>query len=418
MKTSSQKEMQYLFEQDSNGAFKRLIIPAEFVATILSPDKTDAMDLREKKNQDLTTNEVIVLKKYAYELANNIEKKELSKMNNENVIQEIDKKNEIFIRDLMNKNCFMIDWHEGAVIPKTHPRFYDGRIEVSIRKSFNNSYGNISFGKDEYQVSDEVVDKLYNYVETNIDRLIKISLNQNTEMYEGVSDNVFIKFKSIYVSLSGLNTTSEEEKNTIKNIKNDLKNIILNSSALKEDNGINNETLELVIKETAGSEDIDKSNLLIKLTKKIIDLPTNNEITIAQLMMLKNEEVAMIDPLTQGEIFNLLMKVCEKLNIKIEINHDEFGGLGYHYKFKKINSTNNDNIINELVDAIDKLPKGTEIALSSIMGDKFKNYSTNELFEINKKVLSACKERGIILNYDKYKDQAVGLPFNIPFIKE
>lgn len=339
-------------------------------------------------------------------------------MNDEKVIQEIDRKNAIFIRDIMNKNCFMIEWYEGAVIPITHPRYYEGRIEVSIRKAFNNSYGNISFGKDKYQVSNEVVDKLYNYVETNIHKLIQISLNQNTEMYDGVSDNLFIKFKSIYVSLSGLNTTSEDEKNIINNIKNDIKNIILNVSKLKENNGINDETLELIIKETVGSEDIDKNNLLIKLTKKIIDLPINNEITIAQLMMLKNEEVAMIDPLTQGEIFNLLMKVCEKLNIKIEINHDEFGGLGYHYKFKKINSINDDNIINELVDAIDKLPKGTEIALSSIMGDKFKNYSTNELFEINKKVLSVCKERGIILNFDKYKDQAVGLPFNIPFIKE
>lgn len=339
-------------------------------------------------------------------------------MNDEKVIQEIDRKNAIFIRDIMNKNCFMIEWYEGAVIPITHPRYYEGRIEVSIRKAFNNSYGNISFGKDKYQVSNEVVDKLYNYVETNIHKLIQISLNQNTEMYDGVSDNLFIKFKSIYVSLSGLNTTSEDEKNIINNIKNDIKNIILNGSKLKENNGINDETLELIIRETVGSEDIDKNNLLIKLTKKIIDLPINNEITIAQLMMLKNEEVAMIDPLTQGEIFNLLMKVCEKLNIKIEINHDEFGGLGYHYKFKKINSINDDNIINELVDAIDKLPKGTEIALSSIMGDKFKNYSTNELFEINKKVLSVCKERGIILNFDKYKDQAVGLPFNIPFIKE
>ena len=258
-------------------------------------------------------------------------------MNDEKVIQEIDRKNAIFIRDIMNKNCFMIEWYEGAVIPITHPRYYEGRIEVSIRKAFNNSYGNISFGKDKYQVSNEVVDKLYNYVETNIHKLIQISLNQNTEMYDGVSDNLFIKFKSIYVSLSGLNTTSEDEKNIINNIKNDIKNIILNGSKLKENNGINDETLELIIKETVGSEDIDKNNLLIKLTKKIIDLPINNEITIAQLMMLKNEEVAMVEPLMQGEIFNSLMKVCEKLSIKIDINHDEIGGLGYHYKFKKVN---------------------------------------------------------------------------------
>ena len=161
-----------------------------------------------------------------------------------------------------------------------------------------------------------------------------------------------------------------------------------------------------------------EERIVTKLVDKVKDLAPNVETTIAQLLQLTNEDVASIEPLIQGTVFNNLIKVCEESNIGIEVNHDEFGGLGYHYKFKKINSTNNENIINELVDAIEKLPKGTEIALSSIMGDKFKNYSTNELFEINKKVLSVCKERGIILNFDKYKDQAVGLPFNIPFIKE
>ena len=51
----------------------------------------------------------------------------------------------------------------------------------------------------------------------------------------------------------------------------------------------------------------------------------------------------MVDPLTQGEIFNLLMEICKKLNIDTEINNDEFGGLGYHYKFKKISDLNEKN---------------------------------------------------------------------------
>ena len=64
-----------LFEQDENGAFVRLVIPAEFVSAILSPKKTDDMDLRGKKKEELTTDEVIVLKKYAYELSENKEEK-------------------------------------------------------------------------------------------------------------------------------------------------------------------------------------------------------------------------------------------------------------------------------------------------------------------------------------------------------
>lgn len=71
MKNSSKENMQYLFEQDENGAFIRLVIPATFVSTILSPEKIDDMDLRGKNNEELTTDEVIVLKKYAYELSEN-----------------------------------------------------------------------------------------------------------------------------------------------------------------------------------------------------------------------------------------------------------------------------------------------------------------------------------------------------------
>lgn len=258
-------------------------------------------------------------------------------MNNENVAQEIDRKNEMFIRELMSKESFMLDWYTGAVVPKTHPRYYDERIEVSLRRFFNSSYGNINFGKDEYQVNDKIVNNLYNYIENNIDKLIKISLNQSIEIYEGVSDVIRIKYKSIYLSISGINASSEEEKEDINRIKEDIKNIIINEGVLKENNEINNEQIENAIKEIVGINDIDKNNLLSKLIKKIIEMPVNTDTSIAQLMNSDNNSVAMVEPLIQGEIFNSLMKVCEKLSIKIYVNHDEIGGLGYHYKFKKIN---------------------------------------------------------------------------------
>ena len=269
---------------------------------------------------------------------------EVSKMNESNIetknyIEEIDKKNAIFISDLMNKDCFMIDWHEGAVIPKTHPRYYDGRIEVNIKKAFNSSYGNINFGKDEYKVTDEMVNNLYNYIEINIDKLIKIALNQSTKMYEGASDSLNIKFKSIYISISGINASSEEEKNEIYKIKEEIKNLICINKIKNNDsndNTISDEQIKKTINEIAEPSDIDKNNLLFELIKYIINIPLNSEITIAQLMNLDNNSVAMIDPLTQGKIFNLLMRVCEKLNIKIEVNYDEIGGLAYFVKFRKV----------------------------------------------------------------------------------
>ena len=255
-------------------------------------------------------------------------------MNNENVIEEINKRNEIFIRELMSKDSFMINWFEGAVLPKNHPNYYNGRIDVDIK----NLCGNINFEKNEYQITEELVHKLYNYIEANINELIKISLNQNAEMYAGVAETLSIKYKSIFINISELNASSEEEKELIRNVKNNIKTIILENSKLKENNDINNESIEMAIKEIAGSNDIDKNNLLSKLIKKIIEMPVNTDTSIAELMNLDNNSVAMVEPLIQGEIFNSLMAVCEKLNIAIEVNHDRFGGLGYHYKFKKVDN--------------------------------------------------------------------------------
>ena len=118
----------------------------------------------------------------------------------------------------------------------------------------------------------------------------------------------------------------------------------MNNENVIEEINKKNETVEIVIKEIAGSTDIDKNNLLSKLIKRIIEMPTDVDTSIAQLMNLDNNSVAMVEPLLQGEIFNLLMAVCEKINIRIEVNHDEIGGLGYHYKFKKLDTVNENNI--------------------------------------------------------------------------
>lgn len=167
-------------------------------------------------------------------------------MNNEKFIEDFNRKNEMFVSDLTSKESFVFSWHAGAVLPVFHPKYYDGRINVEIRKIYNNSYGNINFEKDEYQVSDDIVNKLYSYVENNIEKLIKLASNQTTVMYVGVSDNLSIKFKSVYISLSELNTTSEEEKKEIEKIKDDLKKIIsvnkiTSSSSNDEKDEISNE---------------------------------------------------------------------------------------------------------------------------------------------------------------------------------
>lgn len=99
----------------------------------------------------------------------------------------------------------------------------------------------------------------------------------------------------------------------LNNSYEELKNIILDK--IKELNNMN--------------------EIVLKIVDKIKTLPDNIETTIAQLLQLSNEEVAMIDPMTQGTIFNLIKEQCKTLKIRIEVNRDEIGGLAYRYKFKK-----------------------------------------------------------------------------------
>lgn len=80
-----------------------------------------------------------------------------------------------------------------------------------------------------------------------------------------------------------------------------------------------------------------EERIVLILVDKIKELSPNVETTIAQLLQLTNEDVAKIEPLLQGKVFNNLEKACAEANLKIEVNHDEIGGLGYHYKFKKVN---------------------------------------------------------------------------------
>lgn len=80
---------------------------------------------------------------------------------------------------------------------------------------------------------------------------------------------------------------------------------------------------------------------------------------------------------------------------------------------------NFDEIVNKLIVELNKLPDGFEISTIQLLR-KFDNndYSTHDLFEIQKLFIKKCNEQYIELDYSKHKDSVVGLPFNISFIKK
>ena len=142
------------------------------------------------------------------------------------IIEDINNKNQEFINNLVNKDAFMFDWHEGAVLPLNHPHYYDGRVSVTLKQNHDGVNGNINIGTDEYPVTDDIVNKLYDYIEANIEKMIKLSLNQTSNNYFGVTDNMMIKYKTVFITISGPNASTDEERKTIDSIKEDIKQIL------------------------------------------------------------------------------------------------------------------------------------------------------------------------------------------------
>lgn len=82
-----------------------------------------------------------------------------------------------------------------------------------------------------------------------------------------------------------------------------------------------------------GNKDANYKDQVYTILKKIIDLPSETTTTIADLINYNPKET-FIEPLIQGQIRRLVKETCKKLNIELEENKDNFGGVAYYYQFK------------------------------------------------------------------------------------
>lgn len=137
-------------------------------------------------------------------------------------------------------------------------------------------------------------------------------------------------------------------------------------------------------------KDMDK-DLIVDAYNELRDFVHNyGDTTYKKILLIEAEEV-----------IQDLQLLCDKIN---NISKQE--------NIKKI--------IDKVVNKIDKLDKGTEIAMSELWKDDVKRYKLEfeDLFDINEKILDICEKRNIKLNFDEYVDACVGLPYDVPFIKE
>lgn len=97
---------------------------------------------------------------------------------------------------------------------------------------------------------------------------------------------------------------------------------------------IDDKNLKTIIEEVIGNNDLYLNTTVYDIVKKIIDLPSGTTTTIAELIKYEPKE-KFVEPIKQVKINYFVKEVCKKIDIKLEKNDDSFGGLAYHYKFKK-----------------------------------------------------------------------------------
>ena len=134
---------------------------------------------------------------------------------------------------LHNISSFMIELYDGQILPKDHHNYYDGLIDIKLINKSNKNYGHIIIGKEKYQIKDETVKSIQTYIESNINKLINLSLNQKVEAEEYTSGGgliLNIKYKSILISIDEQYTICMNEKEQLEfyNFKNDIINTIKN----------------------------------------------------------------------------------------------------------------------------------------------------------------------------------------------
>ena len=155
------------------------------------------------------------------------------------------------------------------------------------------------------------------------------------------------------------------------------------------------------------------NEILIKIKKMDYD----KETCIAELISY-NPESNFVEPMEQMKLLRQVRALAEENNIFLEENKEEKGGLGFYVKFKKIKN-NNDLIVNEIVNFIEKMNDGDTNSIHNIYNKIANNENEKiDLFVIQQKVERICENKGIILDYSAYDGQMVGVPYSLEFVKK
>ena len=133
--------------------------------------------------------------------------------------------------EIARDDSFIVEWYKGPVLLNND----SVGIDVLIKKSFKTSgdiFGSIRIDETKYQLTQELYDQIYEYVEENIEKLIKVALSQDYKPIDKVGggvDNLYIKYKSVYLHLNKENV-SQFSQGYIATFEKSLEDMIKNSA--------------------------------------------------------------------------------------------------------------------------------------------------------------------------------------------
>ena len=232
---------------------------------------------------------------------------------NSNEMINVEKREYEYIKQISDnyfkllKCDFLLKIKKGLIVPKEHPNYYNGRVDIEI---YNESSYSIQIEGKNYSIDSILFSEIKNTIENYVEKLIYFSKLETQQYlmenaYEGGSpSSIMLKYGQLIINLNG--------------------------QVFGEISGLSNEKVE-------------DNNIVMELIKKVEELPFDKEITIAELINYNPEEEN-IEPLLQGETYNKLMETCKQKNINILEIEGGFAGLAYYYKFKKVNSNNIEEI--------------------------------------------------------------------------
>ena len=232
----------------------------------------------------------------------------------------------------------------------THPNYHNNRIDIEILDIEKYS---IKIENKEYRINFDVLKKIKEFINKNLDVLIKHSLSQNKKFMLnnslfGGTRTITVKYGKLIISIDG--QVVGEIGEFCKNFINEIKDIIINSDIIEVTN------------------DNDTINLLVE---KIKLLPNGTEFTISQLVDVDTDKVLSISI----DIFKKLEE--QGIKIKSKFGEGAIVGLPQNTTYIKVSD---DNFGDKITD------KNLKIIIEEVIGNN-DIYLNTQVYDIVKKII-------------------------------